>query len=210
MAALTREEMRAALVERHGEELQSRLEISRVAIAGLGGLGSNVAVSLARIGVGRLDLIDFDVVDVSNLNRQQYFVRQLGLPKPAALAETLREINPFVELNPVQARVTPENIVALLGGADIVCEAFDVPEQKAMLVNGVLEQLPGKPLVSASGMAGFGRSNEIVTREVVPGFWLCGDGVTGAAPGCGLMAPRVAICANHEANAIVSIIAGSE
>lgn len=207
---LTREEAHAVLVQRHGEDVQAALNAARVGIAGLGGLGSNVAVSLVRIGVGYLHLVDFDVVDPSNLNRQQYFMRQLGMKKTEALAENLRAINPYVEIETTCTRITQENAAELFADVDIVCEAFDVPENKAMLVNAVLEQLPNVELVAASGMAGWGNSNAITTRQVGSRFWLCGDGVTAPRPGAGLMAPRVAICANHEANQIVSLILAKE
>ena len=203
---LTRDEVRAVLVERHGEQVQSKLEAAHVAIAGCGGLGSNVAFSLARIGVGHLHLVDFDVVDPSNLNRQQYFMCHLGRPKPEALKEELLQINPYLDVRATCAKVVPGNVAELFGDADIVCEAFDVAENKAMLVNEVLEQLPDVQLVAATGVAGFGDSNTIVTRQVGERFWLCGDGATAPAPGAGLMAPRVAIAANHQANKIVQLI----
>ena len=91
---LTKEEIRQALIERHTLPVQERLERARVAIAGLGGLGSNVAFFLARIGVGHLHLIDFDRVDITNLNRQQYFMRHIGMYKTDALREELVQINP--------------------------------------------------------------------------------------------------------------------
>ena len=203
---LTRDEVRAVLVERHGEEVQAKLEAARVAIAGCGGLGSNVAFSLARIGVGHLHLVDFDVVDPSNLNRQQYFMEHLGMPKPLALKQELLQINPYLDVRATCATVERGNIVELFGDADIVCEAFDVPQNKAMLVNGVLELLPQVKVVAATGLAGYGDSNTIVTRKIAENFYLCGDGVTAPAPGAGLMAPRVAIAANHEANKIVQLI----
>ncbi len=207
---LTRDEIHAVLVERHGEAVQAALDAARVGIAGLGGLGSNVAVSLARIGVGHLHLVDFDVVDPSNLNRQQYFMHQLGMNKTDALAENLRAINPYLDITTTCTRITAENAAELFTNVDIVCEAFDVPENKAMLVNTVLEELPRVKLVAASGMAGYGNSNAIVTRQIGSRLWLCGDGETESRPGAGLMAPRVAICANHEANKIVELILAKE
>lgn len=203
---LTRDEVRAVLIERHGEEVQSKLDAARVAIAGCGGLGSNVAFSLARVGVGHLHLVDFDVVDPSNLNRQQYFMQHLGRPKPEALKEELLQINPYLDVRATCVEVVPENIVELFSDAQIVVEAFDVAENKAMLVNGVLEMLPDVKLVAATGLAGYGDSNTIVTRKISESFYLCGDGVTAPAPGAGLMAPRVAVAANHQANKVVQLI----
>ena len=207
---LTKEEIKAALEERHSPEIQEKLSAGRVAIAGLGGLGSNVAYSLTRIGVGHLHLIDFDVVDITNLNRQQYFMEHLGMPKTDALESLLKKINPYLDIQTDCVRVTEDNIRELFGEWDIVCEAFDDPSAKAMLVNGILECFPEKKLVSASGMAGFGSSNSIVTKKVTDNFYLCGDRVSAPEYGRGLMAPRVAICAAHEANMITRLILGEE
>ena len=203
---LTKEEIDAALEARHSRTVQERLRAGKVAVAGLGGLGSNVAVSLARIGVGHLHLIDFDRVDVTNLNRQQYFMRQIGRYKTDALKEELLEINPYLDIRTDCVRVTEENLEALFREEEIVCEAFDDPECKAMLVNGILERFPEKIIVSASGMAGYGQSNEIRTRKIGKNFYLCGDGVSDSGNGMGLMAPRVAVCAGHEANLIAELL----
>ena len=132
-------ELREALVERHSEETQQKLERGRVAIAGLGGLGSNVAIALTRIGVGHLHLLDFDRVDLTNLNRQQYFLDQVGRYKTEALSETLQRINPYLDIRLDTVKITDENIEELFQEDEIVCEAFDVPEYKAMLVSGILE-----------------------------------------------------------------------
>ena len=205
---LTREELRAARVERHGEDVQRRLENARVAIAGLGGLGSNIAFFLTRIGVGHLHLVDFDRVDPSNLNRQQYAMKHLGMNKTDALKEQLLAIDPYIDIRTDCVKVTAENAGALFAEEEIVCEAFDVPEAKAMLVNYVLEHFPEKYMIAASGMAGYGDSNRIRTRTVTSKFILCGDEESSIRPGFGLMAPRVAIAAAHEANAVVSVIMG--
>ncbi len=204
----TREEWYAALEERHGKDRQARFSSACVAVCGLGGLGSNIAVSLARAGVGKLILLDFDRVDISNLNRQQYKASQLGLPKTAALAENLREIAPYIELETHDTRLTEENAPALLAGADIVCEAFDRAEEKAMLVNAVLTRMPGKTLVAASGMAGLGSPNAIKMRRITEKFYLCGDGESDVNKEGTLYAPRVALCAAHEATAVLRILAG--
>ncbi|OUQ51506.1 sulfur carrier protein ThiS adenylyltransferase ThiF [Lachnoclostridium sp. An118] len=205
---ITEEEMRQALNGRHTEGVQSRISAARVAVAGLGGLGSNIAVSLARIGVGRLHLIDFDRVDVTNLNRQQYFADQVGMYKTEALRENLLRINPWLELRTDCLRVTEENAAALLRDDMYICEAFDDAGNKAMLVREVLEKLPGTYLVAASGMAGYGDGNAIHTRRVSSRFYLCGDETTEAAAGRGLMAPRVALCAAHQANMVLRLILG--
>lgn len=204
----TREEMRKAMEERHGKELQDRISSTTVAICGLGGLGSNIAVALVRVGIGRLILIDFDRVDVTNLHRQQYKADQVGVFKTEALVENLKEISPYIELETHTVRVTEENVAELLKEADIVCEAFDVAESKAMLTNVILETMPRKYLVAASGMAGLGSANSIRTRKVMKHFYLCGDGVSDVTEAIGLVSPRVMLCAAHQAHMVLRIISG--
>ena len=205
----TKEEMQRALEARHGKELQAKFTGSTAAICGLGGLGSNIAVSLARAGIGRLILIDFDKVDISNLHRQQYQADQIGLYKTETLTETLKRIAPYVEIVSHSVRMTEENFQELLQDADIICEAFDDAEAKAMLVNGVLEKLHTKYLIAASGMAGLGSANSIKTRRVMERFYLCGDGVSDVGDDIGLVAPRVMLCAAHQAQMVLRILSGN-
>lgn len=202
---LTQKEIYEALCKRHGKAVQDRLSQARVAIAGLGGLGSNIAISLARIGVGHLHLVDFDRVDITNLNRQHYFIRHLGEYKTSALKEQILAINPYIDVATDCVKITAELVPALFAEADIICEAFDVPENKAMLVNAVLARLPDKYLLSGNGMAGYGQSNLIQTKKVLPRFYLSGDNISGN-DAKSLMAPRVAICAAHEANMAAELI----
>ena len=199
--------MRKALDERHGKALQDKLERATVAICGLGGLGSNIAISLARAGIGELILIDFDQVDITNLHRQQYKASQIGRYKTDALAKNLREIAPYVKLTTHTQKISEENYAGLLSQADVICEAFDDAGAKAMLVNGVLETMPDKYLVSASGMAGLGPANTLKTRKITKHFYLCGDGVSDVADGMGLVSSRVMLCAAHEAHAVLRILA---
>lgn len=206
----SKEDIDQALWERHSLETQEKLSKGRVAIAGLGGLGSNVAFALARIGVGHLHLIDFDRVDLTNLNRQQYFLKHVGRNKTDALKEQLLEINPYLEIITDCVRVTEENLIFLFQEEDIICEAFDDPDAKAMLACGILEHFPDKKLVSASGLAGYESSNLIHTRRVSRNFYLCGDEKTEAVYGKGLMAPRAALCAAHEANMITRLLLGED
>lgn len=202
----SKEEITSALKMRHTKEVQDKLSKARVAICGLGGLGSAVAVALARTGIGALHLIDFDYVDLSNINRQQYALRQLGMPKTQALFEELRRFSPYMEIETSNERITEDNCASLIGNADYICEAFDAAEQKAMLTNYVLTYMPDKYLVGASGMAGYHSGNSIKTRRVTSHYYLCGDGESEIAEGYGLMAPRVMICAAHQANTIVELI----
>ena len=197
-----------ALIDRHGTTLHERFSSATVAICGLGGLGSNIAIALARAGIGKLLLIDFDRVDITNLHRQQYKANQIGCYKADALAENLSEIAPYTEIQAVTAKITEENFTDLLKDADIVCEAFDNAESKAMLVNGILEQLPDCYLVAASGMAGMDTPNTIKTRKVMKRFYLCGDEVSDVADTIGLVAPRVMLCAAHQAHTVLRILAG--
>lgn len=205
----SKEDMQRALEARHGKDLQQKFNNSTVAICGLGGLGSNIAVSLARAGIGKLILVDFDQVDISNLHRQQYKADQIGRFKTEALAENLREIAPYIEVETHTVRVTEENIEALLSEADIICEAFDRAEAKAMLAGGVLEKLHTKYLIAASGMAGLGSANSIQTRRITNRFYLCGDGISDVADAMGLVAPRVMLCAAHQAHMVLRILSGN-
>ena len=198
------DELEALMVSRHTPGVHGRIKQATVGIAGLGGLGSAIAVALARIGVGRLILADFDVVEPSNLNRQQYFIDQLGLTKAEALEANLRRINPYVEYDARCIRVTPENIDGLFGGVDVMVEAFDRADQKAML----LQSFKGAPIVAASGLAGFGSGETIGVRKMGDRIFIVGDLETAAAPGCGLMAPRVGIAAHMQANVVLRLLLG--
>lgn len=202
----TREEIRSICDSRFSPQVYRKLQQAAVGIAGLGGLGSNVAVMLARSGIGRLKLADFDKVDLSNLNRQVYDIRHLGRSKTEALTERLREINPYIELEIFDGRITEENACRVFDGYRYICEAFDVPQAKAMLAQQVLCGQPEAYLVSGSGMAGCGDADEIHTRKVNSRFYVCGDETTDIAQGIGLMAPRVAVCAGHQANKIIQLI----
>ncbi|MBR3756566.1 MAG: thiamine biosynthesis protein ThiF [Firmicutes bacterium] len=203
----TKNEWTKALIDRHGADLHNRFASATVAICGLGGLGSNVAIALARAGIGKLLLIDFDSVEISNLHRQQYKANQIGRYKADALTEDLSEIAPYTEVKPVVEKITEENLEDLLKDADIICEAFDDAESKAMLVNGVLEKLPDCYLVAASGMAGMDTPNTIKTRKVMKRFYLCGDEVSDVEGTIGLVAPRVMLCAAHQAHTVLRILA---
>lgn len=205
-----REQLESMMMARHTPAVHKKLKQGRVAIAGLGGLGSNIAVMLARIGVGHLLLVDFDIVEPSNLNRQSYYIRHLGMPKTLALQSQLAEINPFVRVETRTVRVEAENVAELFAGCEILCEAFDKPDAKAMLVNTALEKLPGVKIVAASGMAGFASANAIRTARPLERLYICGDLETEAAVGTGLMAPRVQVCAGHQANTVLRLLVGIE
>ena len=202
----TQEEWCRALFERHGEEIQKRFSSATVAVCGLGGLGSNIATILARAGVGKLLLVDFDKVDISNLHRQQYKAHQIGMNKTDALKENILEIAPYITLEINSVRITQENAIELLEKADVICEAFDDAECKAMLANIVLEKLPEKFLVAASGMAGMGSANTIKTRRVLKKLYICGDEESDVQTKGSLVSSRVMICAAHQAHTVLRIL----
>lgn len=205
-----KEALENMMMARHTPHVHEKLKKGKVAIAGLGGLGSNIAVMLARIGVGQLLLVDFDVVEPSNLNRQSYYISHLGLPKTVALKKQLEEINPFINVETQQVRVKEDNVRELFSGYDLICEAFDRPEAKSLLVNAALEQLPGIKIVAASGMAGYDSANLIKTVKPMKNLYLCGDFENEARAGRGLMAPRVQICAGHQANMVLRLLLAIE
>ena len=202
----TKEEWYAALSERHGEKIQKNFESATVAVCGLGGLGSNIAFALARAGVGKLILIDFDSVDITNLHRQQYKASQIGTNKTDALRDNLFEIAPYAAIETHSVRITEINAEELLKKADIICESFDDAECKAMLVNLVLERMPEKYLVAASGMAGFGSANTIQTRRISKRFYLCGDETSDVSEAGSLVSSRVMLCAAHQAHTVLRIL----
>jgi sulfur carrier protein ThiS adenylyltransferase len=204
---MTREEWLSILEQRHGAELQQKFSEASAAVCGLGGLGSNVAISLARAGVGTLLLIDFDRVDISNLHRQQYSVSQLGICKTDAMQQILAEIAPYCNVKTHTIKLAEDNL-SLIAECDIVCECFDNAECKAMLVNGIAERYPEKYIIAASGMSGLHTGNTIQTKKRGKRLYLCGDGTSDVADDGTLFAPRVMLCAAHQANTVLRIIAG--
>lgn len=203
---ISKEELDRAFDARFPKEMQKKLRNAKIAVAGLGGLGSNIAVMLARSGVGHLLLVDYDVVDVTNLNRQMYGISHIGKPKTQALTEILYQINPYLTYESHCTKVTADNIEKLFMEFPIVCEAFDRPDQKAMLVREILTRCPNTTLVSGNGMAGYGDANEIQTHRMMNRLYVCGDQSTDIEDGIGLMAPRVTVCAAHEANKVIQLI----
>ena len=197
--------MQEALHKGLTAEQSQRLQEAKVAVVGLGGLGSNVAMWLARLGVGQLLLYDFDKVELSNLNRQYYFLEDVGQYKATALLRHLQAVNPYGNYQSRVVRLTEDNLAELVSEAHIVCEALDSPETKALLVNGVLENHPDKYLVAASGLAGFAISSTMQVRRVTSHFYLCGDGLSDMLelPLCGA---RVGLCAAQQALTIARII----
>ena len=206
----TQEELEGLMAARHTPGVHAILKKSVVGIAGVGGLGSAVAVALARIGVGTLIIADFDVVEPSNLNRQQYFVDQIGQYKVDALVDNLKRINPYVTVESHCVLLGPKNIPDVFKKCPVVVEAFDRADMKAMLVNTLLSSDTETVVVAASGLAGYGPNNTISTQKIAGRLYLVGDNVSEARPGNGLMAPRVGIAAHHQANQVIRILLGED
>jgi sulfur carrier protein ThiS adenylyltransferase len=181
------------------------LRRSSVGIAGAGGLGSNVAVALARAGVGRLVIADFDRVEPSNLNRQQYFVDQVGERKVEALRENLLAINPYSLYEIHDVRITRRNAVRVFERVDVLVEAFDKAEAKEMIIEASLAKFPGRPVVAASGLAGYGCNRRIHSRRL-GNLYVCGDESSQCPKGVSPMAPRVALVAAMQANQVVELL----
>ena len=204
------EEMEALLVARHTPGVHESVRRGTVGIAGLGGLGSTVAVALARTGVGKLILADFDVLEPSNLNRQQYTIEQIGMYKADALRQVLAGVNPYVQLETHNVRLDEGNVLSIFGDVEVMVEAFDSVAAKSMLLKTFPKERPATPLITVSGLAGYGPANRIRTRKILKHLYLVGDEETGAKPGMGLMERRVGIAASHQANAVLRLLLGLE
>lgn len=197
-----------AFDQRFPKKYKNKLTNSHVAIAGLGGLGSNIATQLARSGVGNMLLVDFDVVEPTNLNRQAYSISHLGMKKTDAIKSIINDINPYLSISTLDIKINPENASRIFSNYPIVCEAFDLPEEKAMLINTLLNQCPDTIIISGNGMAGIGNSNDIKTEKKLSRLYICGDNRSDISNGIGLMAPRVSLCASHQSNKVLQIILG--
>ncbi|MHC4424207.1 MAG: sulfur carrier protein ThiS adenylyltransferase ThiF [Planctomycetota bacterium] len=184
--------------------IKEKLSKATVGIAGLGGLGSTVAVALARAGIGRLIIADFDTVEAKNLTRQQYFTDQIGESKVDCTIENLSRINPNVQVKGHREKLDADNVPRIFADADVIAECFDEAEAKQMIVEAVLSKMDKQIVVSVSGLAGYGNSNAIRTRRI--SLILVGDDESGIDSHGVLLAPRVGIAACHQANAIVEVI----
>lgn len=208
--SVSREQWEQALLERYSPWMYEKISGGKAAVAGLGGLGSQIAIMLTRAGIGELFLVDFDRVELTNLNRQAYDISHLGQPKTEALSEILKKINPYIQIKAKQEYVTEKTAGKLFQEYPILCEAFDRPEQKAMLVNTVLENCPETVIVAGSGMAGYGSANAITTQRKMKRLYVCGDGKTELSEDICLMSSRVAACAAHQANMVLRLLLGEE
>lgn len=204
----TQEIWRAIYDARYGKDIMAQLQKGKVAICGLGGLGSLIAIELGRLGVGSLLLIDDDIVDATNLARQHYTMRHIGMKKTDALAETLSLIAPLTTVITKTMHLARDNMPETLKDYPIICEAVDRPETKAALTEVVLSVLPQATLVGASGMAGFGSGNAIKAKKIFSRLYMVGDGESEGEEGIGLMAPRVGLCASAQATLIMRLLLG--
>jgi len=184
------------------------LKRTRVGIAGAGGLGSNCAIALARIGIGELVIVDFDTVEENNLNRQYYFTGQVGMKKVAALKENIGKVNPEVKVIAHDLPLDKDNLAGIFSGCDVIVEAFDLAESKEMIIETIQSQLPETPLVIGLGVAGWGDNNSIKSRQI-GNLYICGDEKSETSPSLPPLAPRVGIVASMQANQVVEIILGS-
>jgi len=187
------------------DEIKNKLGGRKVGIAGAGGLGSNCAVALARVGTGTIIIADFDVVSGDNLNRQYYFKDQAGMPKVKALAENIRRIDPAIRVIGHNIKLTKENIPVIFRDCDVIVEALDWADQKELLIETVLTVFPEKPLVIGLGMAGWGNHDSIRCRQA-NNLYICGDEVSEISPDLPPIAPRVGMVANMQANVVVELL----
>ena len=187
------------------EKIKAHLAHKTVGIAGCGGLGSNCAVALARVGIGKLIIADFDVIDVSNLNRQYYFYDQIGKKKCFALKENIGRINPQVLVEPHDIKLMPTDILSLFSTCDVMVEAFDLAEMKEMIIETALLHFPHIPLICGLGMAGWGMNAQIHSRSI-DNLYICGDEATEISPECPPLAPRVGMVANMQANVALELL----
>jgi len=204
------DELESLMVARHTPGVHKRMKKSTVGIAGLGGLGSAISIALARMGIGTLILVDYDIVEPSNLNRQHFFIEHIGMAKTDAMAKILASVNPYIQVNTHRVTLSKKNIAQLFQEADVIVECFDRAEAKVMIMEAVSQFLPETYFVGASGLAGYGDSNSIQTWRLGEKIFLVGDLVSAAEPGRGLMAPRVGIAAHHQANLVVSLLMDPE
>ena len=198
-------EFRAEIFARNPRGVGEILSRARVCILGAGGLGSNVAIMLTRAGVCEFFLVDFDIVEASNLNRQHYFLKDLGSPKIKALKEQILGINPYAKVQILNEKITSENVREILRDEKIICECFDGAENKAMIAN-LSAEFKDKIFICASGMAGLWGANSIQTRKFGANLYICGDSASGAGLENGLISARVMLCAAHQASAVINLI----
>lgn len=190
-------------------KIRKKLQKSCVGIAGLGGLGSNAAISLARAGVGRLVLVDFDKVEESNLTRQYYFLKQIGQLKTKAMKENIKKIDPNIKVETINQKLKKGLMVKPFYDVDVVIEALDNAKTKASFIEEIMLKLPEKPIIAASGVTGYGNSDRISTKNFKK-LNVVYDEEALSSDDDVLLAPRVCLIANWEANIAIEILLGKE
>ncbi|MBI3124569.1 MAG: sulfur carrier protein ThiS adenylyltransferase ThiF [Ignavibacteriales bacterium] len=190
-------------------EIKSSLKNKTVGIAGCGGLGSNCAVALARVGIEKLVIADFDAIEESNLNRQYFFFDQIGKYKAPTLKENLLRINPAVLVEDYVIKLTPKDIVELYKDCDVIVEAFDKAEMKEMIVETVLSEFPNKQIVCGVGLAGWG-GNSLLRTEQYRNLFIVGDRFNETSEDNPPLAPRVGAVSNMMANVVLEILLGKD
>jgi sulfur carrier protein ThiS adenylyltransferase len=193
------------MLELNFEEITARLRNKTVGIAGAGGLGSNCAVALARTGIGKLIIADFDIIKTENLNSQYFFTDQVGQKKVYALRDIIKRINPGVEVEVHDLKLEPGNIGQIFKSCNIIVEAFDMAEMKKMLVETVIAEMADKFLILGSGIAGFGNNSSIKTTNT-GNIYICGDQENKAGSTRPPLAPKVGIVANMQANQVLELL----
>ena len=191
------------------EKIRKKLKESCVGIAGVGGLGSNAAISLARAGIGRLILVDFDSVEENNLDRQYYFRDQIGKVKVEALKDNIKKINPWLKIDIFNQKLTVGSMDEPFQDANVIIEALDSAVAKTSFIEEIMQKLPDKPLVACSGVAGYGNSDRIETKRI-GNLYICQDEQARSSDDDVLMAPRVALMANWEANLVLELLLGED
>jgi sulfur carrier protein ThiS adenylyltransferase len=191
------------------EKIRKKLKNSAVGIAGVGGLGSNAAVSLARAGIGRLVLVDYDRVDESNLTRQYFFRDQVGKVKVEALKDNILRINPWIKVEIFNQRLVKGSMDDPFHDVDVVVEALDKAETKAAFIEEIMLKLPDKPLVACSGVAGYGHIERIEVKHI-GNLHMVQDEQARSSDDDILLAPRVCLMANWEANLVLDILLGED
>lgn len=190
-------------------KIREKIANKTIGIAGAGGLGSNVAVSLARCGIDKLVIADFDKVEYSNLNRQYYFLDQVGMYKVDALYETIKRINPFIKIEKYKTELNSLNVKNVFSKVDILVEALDKAEVKKMLIENWTEHFPEKPIIIASGVYGFG-DFEKLRIKVVDKIYICGDQVTEIKNDFSTLSPKIGIVSNMQSDLVVKILVNEE
>ena len=207
---LSNEDYIREFLSRQPVEKTNVLNKGCVGIAGAGGLGSVVADNLARAGVGKLVIADFDRIEPSNLNRQRFSISQLGMLKADTLCQNIKEFNPFIEIVTVNDKVTASNSAEIFKGCKVVAECFDRADEKAMLVSSLRKCLPETFVVAVSGIAGTQNGSEIEIKKLSDKLYIIGDLKSDSESGIGLFASRVGIAASMQAHLILRILLGEE